>query len=474
MAQDDLAFTPAWQLREWTGTGQLSPVELVELYLRRIEALDPQLNAFLTVCAEEALAEAHRAQEAVAAGGALGPLHGIPVPIKDLNRTAGVRTTRGSLLFRDYVPTEDEPMVERVRAAGAVVLGKTNTPEFGHRGTTENLLGDACRNPWNVERTSGGSSGGAAAAVAAGLAPLAQGSDAGGSIRIPASFCGVYGIKPTQGRVPRPYQGVGGWGAFAQSGPLTRTVRDAALLLQVMAGPHPEDATSIPQAPPDFQGALGEGVQGLRIACIPNPGGSPVAPEVRAAVVGVASLLEELGAQVEEGEVGLDPELVWQTYKTISYSDMSAAFGSLLDSSQADLLMPSMRARLEEARGWPAARLALSLRELEWHRARFRELFSRVDLLVLSTTAVTAFPVEEWPAVIDGVEVDPLWAFTPFCYLFNMTGNPAASIPAGFSVEGLPVGVQIVGRWGEEATVLRASAALEEARPWAHHRPPVS
>jgi aspartyl-tRNA(Asn)/glutamyl-tRNA(Gln) amidotransferase subunit A len=241
-----------------------------------------------------------------------------------------------------------------------------------------------------------------------------------------------------------------------------------------MAGPHSQDATSIPQEPPDFLAALYGGVRGMKVACISSPGGSPVAPEVRAAVVATAGLLEELGAQVEEREVDLDPELAWQTYKTISYSDMSAAFGPLLEGPQAELLMPSMRARLEEAEKWPAARLALALRELEWHRARFRELFSRVDLLLLPTTAVTAFPVEEWPTVIDGVEVDPIWAFTPFCYLFNMTGQPAASIPAGLSAQVLPIGVQIVGRWGEEATVLRASAALEEARPWAHHRPTVS
>ena len=475
MTQDnpnELAFTPAWQLRDWVAQQQVSPVELVELYLRRIEALNPKLNAFLTICADEALAEARAAEEAVVQGRSLGPLHGVPVPIKDLAQTRGIRTTRGSLVFRDYVPDTDEPMVERIREAGAIILGKTNTPEFGHRGTTENLLGDPCRNPWDLERTSGGSSGGAAAAVAAGLCPLAQGSDGGGSIRIPASFCGVYGIKPTAGRVPRPYRAPGGWNVISQSGPLSRTVRDAAMLLQVMSGPHADDALSITEPPPDFLEALSGGISGLRIAWSPDLGGIPVDPEVRAKAEEGTRAFSELGAGVEETDFTLDGDLARGTFKTIFLSDMDATFGRLLD-RQPELLMPSMRAWLEEAREWPAARLARALRDLEWHRARMEALFREYDLLLTPTMAVPAFPVEQWPQEIGGVPVDGLWAFNPFCYLFNMTGQPAASIPCGFSSEGLPIGLHIVGRKGDEVTVLRASAAFEEARPWAHLRPPV-
>ena len=236
---DDLAFTSTTELRALIASGEVSPVEVTELYLDRIDRLDSRLNSYLTVSADHAIDSAREAEAAVARGDALGPLHGVPISIKDLELTRGIRTTGGSLAFQDRVPDEDSAVVERVRAAGAVILGKTNTPEFGLLGHTQNLLGDHCRNPWNTERTSGGSSGGAGAAVAAGLCSLATGSDGGGSIRIPSSFCGVYGIKPTQHRVPM-YAGAASAGVFnmfSQSGPMTRTVADSAVLLQVMAGP---------------------------------------------------------------------------------------------------------------------------------------------------------------------------------------------------------------------------------------------
>ena len=364
-------------------------------------------------------------------------------------------------------------MVERIRNAGAIILGKTNTPEFGHRGTTENLLGDACRNPWDTQRTSGGSSGGAAAAVAAGLCAAAQGSDGGGSIRTPASFCGVYGIKPSAGRVPRPYRNPGGWGILAQDGPIGRTVKDAALLLQAMAGPHPDDPGAIAGPVPDYLASLEGGVRGLRIAWSADLGGNPVDPEVRNAAHRGALLFATLGAYVEELDAPIDHDLARETFKTLFLSDYDAGLGRVLD-TRPELLMPSLRVWLEEARSWPAARLARALRDLEWHRARLREIFSRYDLLLTPANAVTAFPVEQWPDTIDGVSVDGLWAFNPFCYVFNLTGQPAASVPCGFSTLGLPIGLHVVGRVGEEATVLRASASFEEAQSWAHHRPPVS
>ncbi len=473
MNDGDLAFTPAWQLRQWIGEQKLSPVELVSTYLRRIESLDTQLNAFLTVCGDEALAAAKLAEEQVMHGDKLGALHGIPVPIKDLNRTAGIRTTRGSLIFRDDVPDSDDLVVARIRAAGAIIIGKTNTPEFGHRGTTENLLGEPCRNPWDITRTPGGSSGGAAVAIASGFSPIAQGSDGGGSIRIPAGFCGVYGLKPTRGRVPGSYSGPGGWNAFGQIGPLSRTVHDAAFLLDVMAGPNPDNPMSILDAPPDFQAALNGGVKGLRVALVPSLGGMPVEGEVQSTVEASAKLLADMGAQVDEPDVALDGMLLRESFRTIFISDMSANLGWLLE-SHADELMPSMRAFLEDASRWTVADLARSLREMERLKGRMRELFSTYDVLLTPTAAVPAFPIEGWPDTINGVAVDPRWAFTPFCYLFNMTGQPAASVPAGLSNDGLPIGLHVVGRFGDEATVLRVSAALEEAQPWAVHRPPVS
>ncbi len=473
MTDRDLAFTSAWKLRDLIQSRQLSPVDLTELFLRRIDEFNPRLNAYITVAADQALADARRAEAAVRSGDALGPLHGIPIAIKDLNATGGLRTTRGSRVYADFVPDTDEPVVARIRRAGAVILGKTNTPEFGHSATTENLLGDHGRNPWDTARTSGGSSGGAGAGLAAGMHPLAQGSDGGGSIRIPSSMCGVFGIKPTQGRVPRPYAGPGGWGQFSQNGPMAHTVRDAAMLLQVMAGPDPGDPTAIQPPPPDFSARLEEGVRGMRLGWSPGLGSLPVDPEVRRVTSEAARVFEELGASVEEAEVDLDHDHIRKVFSTIWLSDYAANFGGLLE-TRSDDLSPFFRELIEEAVTWPVSRLALALRELEWHRARMDDLVCRYDLLLTPTLATSAFPVGERPEVIDGQEVDPIWGFTPFSFPINMSGHTAASVPCGFSADGMPIGLHVIGRMGDEATVLRACAAFEQARPWADSRPMVS
>ncbi len=473
MIDQELAFTPAWRLRDLILSRRLSPVELTELLLARIESLNPGLNAYLTVVADQALASARQAEASLMQGAQVGPLHGIPISIKDLTLTKGIRTTRGSLIYKDSVPDTDELVVARIRAAGAVILGKTNTPEFGISATTENRLGDACRNPWDLERTSGGSSGGAAAAVAAGLGPLAQGTDAGGSIRIPASLCGVYGIKPTQGRVSRLYQGPGGWGQLAQNGPITRTVRDAALLLQVMAGPDTLDPTCIKEPPPDFSALLGNGVKGLRIGWSPDLGGVPVDPEVRRLTQQAARVFEDMGAYVEDVDIPVDSQQLRAIFFSLFLSDFAAAYGDLLATHAGDM-SPFLRQMLEEAVQWPASRLARALRQLEWHRARMDEVMQRYHLLLTPTLATPAFPVGQRPEMIDGQQVDPIWGFTPFVFVFNLSGQPAASVPCGFTSQGLSVGLHIVGRKGDEATVLRASAAFEEARPWAGRLPTVS
>ena len=448
-------------------------MELTELFLERIEALNPILNAYLTVATEQALADARRAEAAVKPGAELGPLHGVPISIKDLNLTRGIRTTLGSLIYQDYVPDADEPVVARIRSAGAIILGKTNTPEFGYSGTTENLLGDDCRNPWDPQRTSGGSSGGAAAGLAAGLHPLAQGSDGGGSIRIPSSYCGVYGIKPTQGRVPQPYQGRGGWGPFSQNGPVSRTVRDAALLLQVMAGPDHDDPRTIKDQPPDFSESLESGVRGLRLGWSPDLGSLPIDPEVRRVTYEAVQVLEEQGASVENADVGLDHERLREVVQTIWYSDHAANLGELV-ATMGDLMTPLFREKVEEAIQWPAARLAYALRDLEWHRARMDAIMQRHDLLLTPVMATPAYPIGQRPAVIDGNAVDPHWGFSPITFLFNMSGHPAASVPCGFSSDGLPIGLHVIGHKEAEATVLRVSAAFERARPWADHCPAVS
>ncbi len=472
MPDDELAFTPALELRRLIDSKQVSVAELTELYLRRIESLNSKLNAYLTVTGDEAMASARAADHDLSRGPAKGPLHGIPISIKDLELTKGIRTTMGSLVFKDHVPDMDAALVERVRDSGAIILGKTNTPEFGTSGTTENRLGDACRNPWNTERTTGGSSGGAGAAVAAGLCAVATGSDGGGSIRIPSSFCGIYGIKPTQGRVPR-YGGVGrpAHSTLGQSGPMTRTVADSAALLQVLAGPDSRDVGCMRQQPPDFLAGLDQGVKGLRIAWSPDLGYAAVDHEVVEVAGKGARVFEELGCTVEEADVGL--ENPFPTFYDLFSVQLGASFGHLLEEHRGDLTHYALETidRGLSLSGPDLSRTMQSVAEIQAHMDTFFETY---DLLLTPTMAVPAFPVGQHPAVIGGREVIPFWGYTPFTFPFNMTMQTAASVPCGYSSDGMPIGLHIIGRRGEETTVLRASAAFESARPWAGKRPPVS
>ncbi len=358
------------------------------------------------------------------------------------------------------------------------MLGKTNTPEYGHIGTNENRLGDPCRNPWNPECTSGASSGGAGASVAAGITAIAQGSDGGGSIRIPSAFNGIYGIKATQGRVPRRQGGLPSWNPINTScvGPLTRDVRDAAIMLQAIAGPGPdaEDGT-IGEEPPDFVAALERGVRGLRVAWSPDLGGVAVDPEVVRVTRAAAEVFAELGATVEEpGFRADDPEEVLTAFFSVFRSKAFAQNGWMLE-KHPDLLTDYYRLGLERGRDLTATELHMGQARIMKYRAYVREFFSRYDLLLTPTTAVPAFPVNGEPEVIDGKPVpDRRMGFTPFTYLFNMTGNPAATAPAGFSDSGMPIGLHIVGRHRDEEAVLAASAAFEAARPWANRRPAIA
>ncbi len=468
----DLAFAPASEVTRLLDSREVSSVELTEMFLGRIESLNPRLNAYLTVTPGEALAAASRADEASARGESLGPLHGVPVSVKDLELTAGIRTTMGSLAFRDYVPEQDSLVVERVKAAGAVILGKTNTPEFGFSGTTENRLGDAGRNPWDPERTPGGSSGGAGAAVAAGLCTMATGSDGGGSIRIPSSFTGIYGIKPGQGRVPRA-GGVGkpGYNTFSQSGPMTRTVGDSALLLQVLAGPDPRDPGCMRAEPPDFSEGLEDGVRGLRVAWSPDLGYAPVDGEVAAATAAAARVFEELGCSVDEPGVAVEDPFpaFWDLFAIGGFT----GYGHLLEDHGEELTDYVLEA-IEHGGTRSVGDYSLALLRVQQLQAQMEDLFQTYDLLLTPTMAVPAFPVGEHPAVIGGRPVEPFFGYTPFTFPFNMTMHAAASVPCGFSSDGMPIGLQIVGRRGEEATVLRASAAFERARPWRERLPPIS
>ncbi|MDE2779476.1 MAG: amidase [Chloroflexota bacterium] len=472
----ELAFKSAIELRQLIDSRQVSCVELTEGFFSRIESLNPQLNAYLALCQDAAMEEARKAQDEVQRGASRGPLHGIPVSIKDLEMTRDVPTTLGSAIFRDRTPEIDSVVVERVKEAGAIILGKTNTPEFGLSGTTENKLGEPCRNPWDPERTPGGSSGGAAAALAAGLCTLATGSDGGGSIRIPASFSGLFGIKPTQGRVPR-YGGYGFPAAnhFSQSGPMSRTVADTSLLLQVLSGPDSRDPVSMREAPPDFSEGLERGVDGWRIAWSADFGYAGVDPEVVRICESAARVFEEMGAIVETPNLEIeDPfEAFWDVFSTASYT----SYGHLLDERRDDFTYYGLRA-FDNGGGVTGADLSRALLRVDQLRRQMELFFDNYDLLLSPTMAVPAFPIEQRPEVIGGKQVDPFWGYLPFTFPINMTGQTAASIPCGFSQEpanaGMPIGLHLVGPRGSEARVLQASAAFERARPWTDKLPPVS
>ena len=477
MSSGELAFAPAYELRELLDSRKVSSVELTEMFLGRIEELNPVLNAYLTVCGEEAVEAARRADKRI--GRRKGkskskldsPLLGIPVSIKDLELTKGIRSTMGSLAFRNYVPEIDSITSERVRHSGAVILGKTNTPEFGLLGTTENRLGDACRNPWNIDRTSGGSSGGAAAALGGGLCALATGSDGGGSIRIPASFCGVYGIKPTLGRVAK-FGGVGNASPnfTSQSGPMARNVRDAATFLQELAGYDSRDVNAMREEPPDFAAGLDEGVKGLKVAWSVDLGYAAVDPEVARIAREGARVFEELGCEVEEPTISLQHPIEY--FMTIFSTGAYVSYKELWE-KQRLLLTSYVRGNMALGESVTGEEFVKAMYAYQRLRSQADDVMQDYDLLLTPTMSVPAFRVGQHPRVIGGQSVDPRLGYMPYTPVFNLTGQPAASVPCGFTEDGMPIGLHIVGRRGDEATVLRASAAFEAARPWVGLRPPV-
>ena len=471
----DLAFTPAWQMRDLIAEKKVSPVELTELYFDRIERLDPQLNSYLTLNHDGAMKASKVAEKAVVRGDRLSSLHGLPIGVKDLEMTKGIRTTSGSLVYKDRVPDADSIVVERILRAGAIILGKTNASEFGVIGINENRLGDHCRNPWNTERTTGASSGGAGAAMAAGLCALATGGDGGGSIRIPSSFCGLYGIKNTQGRVPK-YGGTPGPlgpNLLSQQGPMARTVRDSAMMLQVVAGYDSRDPSSLRATLPDFVAALDKDIKGLRIGWTPDFGFAASDTEVLESTSSAARVFEGLGCSLDESTLTLDsPFDPWWTLFTVS---SYAGNGDLLESHPDDLTW-YVRNALEAGARVTGADYNTALGQRDRMIAQFGDEFEKFDLLLSPTMPVTAFSADKLPEKIGGRPVypNPSYGFHPLTYPINIIGNPAASVPSGFSSDGMPIGLHIIGRMGDEETVLAASAAFERARPWAQHKPPVS
>jgi Asp-tRNA(Asn)/Glu-tRNA(Gln) amidotransferase A subunit family amidase len=468
MPVDDLCWRSALELAGLIRDRQVSPVEVVDAVLARIEDVNPRLNAFCTVAADEAREAAAAAEVTVMMGEELGPLHGVPVSVKDLVFTRRMATTGGSRLFADHVPEEDAVCVERLRAAGAILLGKTTTSEFGHKAVTESPLHGITRNPWRPELTPGGSSGGSAVAVATGLGPLAIGTDGGGSIRVPAAFCGVYGLKPSFGRVPQ-FPGFPGWETLSHTGPLTRTVRDAALMLGVIAGPDDRDRWSLPAESGSFLDACEAGLAGLSVAWSPDLAHAFVDPDVARVCEDAAARFESLGCHVEVVTPGWDnPE---EIFRVMAAAEFYGAWGDRL-AADAPRMDRSLVAFLRYGETIDASRYLAAARRRHEFWTEVQRFLARFDLLITPAVAVPPFPVGR-PGVneIQGRAVSPL-AWIPFAFPFNLTGQPAASVPAGFTESGLPVGLQIVGRRHADRTVLAASAAFEAASPWADRRPP--
>ena len=467
---DDLCLTPATELAAAIRSRDVSPVDIVEAVLARIEALNEQVNAFITVDADGALESARAAEAAVMAGEELGPLHGLPVSIKDLEPVAGLRCTYGSKFFEANIADIDGIVTERTKAAGGIIIGKTNACHSGHKDMCDNLIGPPCRNPWKLDRTSGGSSGGAGAAVAAGLGPLAQGSDGAGSIRIPAALCGTFGLKPSFGRIPH-WPNKTSWRAIAHDGPMTRTVADAALYLQALAGPDPRDPVSIDSSPDDYVAAVAqpvEAMKGLRVAWSEDLGYAAVDPEVRELTRRAAERFSDLGCHVEAVDPGWDnpQEAFARDYHAQIAWKMSPDYDK-----QPDYFEPSLAFMIEAGRNVSAEEIVLGgiFRTNFYHQVR--EFFQRYDLLMTPQMPIGAWSVEQGPREIDGIHTPSMFDRLPFTVPFNWSGYPAASVPCGFTSEGLPVALQVVGRWHADSQVLQAAASFEQAAPWAHRWP---
>jgi len=464
---------PAHTLARLIARKDVSPVELTTLVLERIDRLQLTLNAFITVCHDSALAAARRAEQAVMDGKRLGALHGVPYAVKDLVNTEGVRTTFGSLVYENNVPAEDAVAAARMKSAGGILIGKTTTPEFGHKSLTDApLFGRSC-NPWNTARTCGGSSGGAAAAVASGLGPIGIATDGGGSTRIPAACCGLVGLKQTLGTIPHS-QVQDAFGNYTYVTPLSRTVMDTALQLGAMAGPHPSDPWSIGLIPQDFVAAArpqGD-LKGRRILWSLTLGNTVVARDVRTAFEAALTRFAELGAElVELTESVPKMEPIW---RVINHASWRARFGALIR-DHGERMSPSLLRQVEVGAQWSA---------VDYQRAMFERtaVFRRVqgwleqnDVLVTPTLARTALPVDQDPfesISIDGVVVGELRGnLFPYTLPFNITGHPAMTVPCGFGADGLPIGLQIVGRLHDEPTVLRVGALYEAAERWTERWP---
>lgn len=467
-ASDELCNLTAVELASRIRRKDVSAREVMTAHLERIGRVNPKVNAIVTLVADRALADAARADDAIARGQPLGPLHGLPVAHKDLVDTAGIRTTRGSPFYRDHIPTQDALIVTRIHRAGAVTLGKTNTPEFGAGSQTFNTVFGATKNPYDVTKTCGGSSGGAAVSLACGMVPIADGSDTGGSLRNPASFCNVVGFRTTPGRVPSES---GSWSPLSVSGPMARTVSDVALFLSAIAGPHPHCPQSIAEDPARFAARLDGDVKGARVAWWHGLGGIPFEPEVRRVVDANRAVFESLGCIVEDAEpdfVGVD-----DAFPTLRHTSYHANYAALAR-QRPDWVKDTIRWEIAEAERNTGADVGRAEARQAKMYEQSQTFFERHDYFVLPVAQVAPFDVATpYPTAIAGHPMRDYIDWMRSCWYITLMANPAISVPGGFTAGGLPVGLQIVGRHRDEWNLLRMAYAFEQATKHGERKPSI-
>ena len=468
----ELVWKSITELARLIATKEISPVEVVQAHLDRIEALDGKLKAYITVCREEALAAAKTAEAAVVNGQALGRLHGIPVGLKDLYATAGIKTTGGSKILADWVPTEDATVVTRLKEAGAIILGKLNMHEFAYGPEGLNVHYGNAWNPWDAKthRIAGGSSSGSGVAVAAGLCPGALGSDTGGSVRIPAALCGITGLKPTYGRVSRAGVLPLAW-SLDHVGPMTRTAADSALMLSAMAGYDPRDPTSSVLPVPDYAAALTGQVKGLRVGLLRAFFLESTGLVLRQAVEQAAKALEELGATVEEVTLTTAEHVAGAALAIVGPEAL--AYHEAWMKSRPDDYGPDVRERLRVGAFISATQYLRGQQVRALIRSEVDALLAKLDVLIAPATPIVATPVGQTEVTIENEKRDVRGSLIRFTRIFNLSGHPVCTVPCGFTAPGLPIGMQIVGRPFDEATVLRVADAYQRATDWHTRRPPI-
>ena len=466
-----VCFLSAVEIAGLIRAKKLSAREALAAHLTQIERVNPKVNAIVTLVPELASAAAAKADEMQARGATLGPLHGLPVAHKDLLDTRGIRTTFGSPLHKDNVPTEDDIVVERMRRAGAITIGKTNTPEFGSGSQTFNTVFGASRNPYDLTKTCGGSSGGAAVALACGLVPVASGSDTGGSLRNPAAFCNVVGFRPSPGRVPNPRASFA-WSTLSTSGCLGRSVADLAFALSTIAGPDSRAPLSINEPGEHFARPLNRSFKGVRVAWFKDLGGVPFDPRVRAVVDAHRETFESLGCVVDQAEPDFAPAEV--AFRVLRAWNTANSYGERWR-AHPEAFKDTLTGEIEEGlrlTGADVARAEVAHGQL-WRR--FQAFLEQYEYFVLPTTQVPPFDVNTpYPTEIAAVKFDNYIDWMKSCWYISATGNPAASVPAGFTPEGLPVGVQIVGRASEDFSVLQLAHAFEQATGFGQRHPAIA